>query len=134
MDKTDEKILDELKEDARVSFTYIADEIGVSEGTVRNRVRDMQDEGVIRKFTVETREKDSKAIVMIEVSTDTSTRDIVEGFPEDMEVNEVAGDYDLVAVFDRGSPEELNDDIDKIRDLDGVKGTKTYTVLRTTRN
>lgn len=130
MDKVDKQILEYLKEDARASFTYIADEIDVSEGTVRNRVRDLQDEGVIEKFTVETRDYGVGAVVMVEVSTEEDILDLVEEFPSDIEVDEVTGEYDTIVRVSRETTEELNDAIDEIRKVDGVEGTTTFSVLK----
>ena len=47
MDDLDRRILSILRRDARTPYTEIADRVGTSEGTVRNRVDRMTDEGVI---------------------------------------------------------------------------------------
>jgi Lrp/AsnC family transcriptional regulator for asnA, asnC and gidA len=47
-DATDERILEALQVDGRRSFRDIAREIGVSEGTVRTRVRRLEAAGVLR--------------------------------------------------------------------------------------
>ena len=41
MDELDQQILSILREDARTPYTEIADAIGTSEGTVRNRVEQL---------------------------------------------------------------------------------------------
>lgn len=53
VDEKDLKILDYLKENARIPFTKIAAEIGVSEATIRKHIKSLEDNGVILKYTVE---------------------------------------------------------------------------------
>ena len=130
MDETDRKILDNLKKDGRRSFTGIADELDVSEGTVRRRVQEMKDKGVIESFTVELGSSGAKAIVMIELSTESGIDDVIQQFSGNMEINEVAGEYDLIVEFEREDTERINRVLDSIRGIDGVEETKTYTVLK----
>ncbi|MHC1567884.1 MAG: AsnC family transcriptional regulator [Candidatus Syntropharchaeia archaeon] len=51
MDEKDKKILEILIEDARRPFTEIGDKLGVSESTVRKRVKQLEEEGVIKRYT-----------------------------------------------------------------------------------
>ena len=53
LDDLDNKILVKLRENAIKPFVKIARELGVTEGTIRQRVRRLSDDGVIRKFTVD---------------------------------------------------------------------------------
>ena len=128
MDETDKKILDILEDDARKSFTDIADEAGVSEGTVRNRVEKMLEAGAIEKFTVRRGKTASKAVVMVKIETGRDIEDVLEDFP-DVEVMEVAGEYDLILEIERDSNHEINYVLDEIRSIDGVESTETYMVL-----
>jgi DNA-binding Lrp family transcriptional regulator len=130
MDRKNRRILDILKEDGRASFTDIADELNVSEGTVRKRVQDMKEDGVIDRFTVELGSTAAKAIVMVKLSTNSGIDQVLKDFPEDMAINEVAGEYDLIVEFERANNEEINQVLDKVRGIEGVKETKTYTVLK----
>ena len=47
MDDLDRSILNILRRDARTPYTEIAERVGTSEGTVRNRVERMLEEGAI---------------------------------------------------------------------------------------
>ncbi|MDX1746772.1 MAG: AsnC family transcriptional regulator, partial [Halobacteriales archaeon] len=67
MDELDREILEVLRHDARTPYTEIADRVGTSEGTVRNRVEGLSESGVIERFTVATRTGNVKAMVEIEV-------------------------------------------------------------------
>jgi len=130
MDETDREILDNLKKDGRRSFTGIADELDVSEGTVRRRVQEMKNRDVIEGFTVELGSRGAKAIVMIKISTESRIDDVIQQFSGNMEINEVTGEYDLVVEFEREDNERINSVLDTIRGIDGVEETKTYTVLK----
>lgn len=130
MDSTDREILDFLEEDGRASYTDIAESIGVSEGTVRNRVENMEEEGIIEKFTVEvSTDSEVNAFVHVNVSTAVSFESLVEEFPNNIDVSEVAGDIDLIVKISRRTSDEVNEVIDHIRSLEGVKDTRTYMVL-----
>lgn len=130
MDSTDEKILEILKEDGRASFTDIAEKVGVSEGTVRNRVEKLQDSGVIQNFTVNVDEGSGiSAFISINVSTEREFEKIISDFPDDLEVYELAGDMDMMAKAKRDSSEDINDVVDSIRAVEGVESTQTYMIL-----
>ena len=52
MDEKDKEILKILKNDGRASYSDIGKQIGLSEGAIRKRIRDLTDTEIIRKFTV----------------------------------------------------------------------------------
>ncbi|MFB6115163.1 MAG: Lrp/AsnC family transcriptional regulator [Candidatus Nanohalobium sp.] len=129
MDQKDEKILEFLKKDGRASYTEIAEEIGVSEGTVRNRVQKMQDKGVIERFTVETSGLGSEAVVMVKLETGRDIENVLADFPQGVEIKEVAGEYDLILEIEKETNTEINSVLDEIRSIEGVDSTETFMVL-----
>ncbi|MFB6115935.1 MAG: Lrp/AsnC family transcriptional regulator [Candidatus Nanosalina sp.] len=130
MDQKDEKILEYLQDHGRAPFTEISEKIGVSEGTVRNRVQKLQEKGVIEKFTVEiNRKQDIKAFVTADISTDREFDEVINEFSEDVEVFELAGDTDLLVKVSGENSGQINEVVDNIRGVEGVKDTKTYMVL-----
>lgn len=52
LDEVDQAILYHLQQDGRRAITDIADAIGVSDNTVRNRMQDMEEAGVISGYRV----------------------------------------------------------------------------------
>lgn len=130
MDSTDQEILDILNDDGRASYTDVAKTVGVSEGTVRNRVERMVENGVIENFTIETSSRGISAVVLVKLSMDADPKEIVQSFPEDMTVYEVTGEHDLVLMIDREGTEELNDELDNLRRVEGVEETVTKSVLK----
>lgn len=130
MDDKDEKILEYLKKNGRAPFTEIGEAVGVSEGTVRNRVEKMREDGVIKNFTVEVEKNQGvSAFISVDISTEREFDKVVDELPEDLEVFELAGDTDLFVKISRESSEKINEVVDHIRSVDGVTGTKTYMVL-----
>ncbi|HIL50486.1 MAG TPA: winged helix-turn-helix transcriptional regulator, partial [Candidatus Poseidoniales archaeon] len=52
LDETDRRIIEVLERDARTSLRKIAGEVGVALGTVSNRVRKMEEKGIITGYRV----------------------------------------------------------------------------------
>jgi DNA-binding Lrp family transcriptional regulator len=132
MDELDREILAILRRHARTPYTEIADRVGTSEGTVRNRVERLDEEGVIERFTVSTRTGNLKAMIEIEVDVDVSTTALSDTFAEWEKVDfvwQVSGEEDIVLVVDAADTAALNDLIARARDLDDVISTKTRLLL-----
>jgi len=132
MDDLDRKILDILRRDARTPYTEIATEIGVSEGTVRNRVDHLIEDGTIERFTVATRTGNVKAMIEVSVAVDVNTAAISDRMTEWNEVDfvwQVSGEEDIVVVVDATDTQGVNDLITKAREQDEVVSTKTRLIL-----
>ena len=52
IDSTDAKIINELIDDGRMSFRALSQKVGVSLVTVMKRVKKLQDNGIITRFTI----------------------------------------------------------------------------------
>jgi len=132
MDDLDRKILNILRRDARTPYTEIADDVGTSEGTVRNRVEQLVEDGVIERFTVATRTGNVKAMVEVGVDVSVDTHDISDRVVEWPEVDfvwQVSGEEDIVFVVDAKDTGRVNEIITKTRELDEVVSTKTRLIL-----
>jgi len=132
MDELDREILDILRHDARTPYTEIADRVGTSEGTIRNRVESMVEAGVIERFTVATRTGNVKAMIEISVDVDVHTGGLTEQMVEWDRVDfvwQVSGEEDIVLVVDAVDTGGLNDLISRARDMDEVSATKTRLIL-----
>ena len=132
MDDLDRQILDTLRRDARTPYTEIADQLGVSEGTVRNRVDRMLDDGVIERFTIATRTGNVKAMIEVSVAVDVDTHAVSEKIADWAEVDfvwQVSGEEDIVLVVDATDTQGVNGLITQARELDEVVSTKTRLIL-----
>jgi len=132
MDDLDRRILNLLRRDARTPYTEIAERVGTSEGTVRNRVDRMTEEGVIERFTVTTRTGNVKAMVEISVDMNVNTDAVSERLADWEEVDfvwQVSGQEDVVLIVDCVDTRAVNELITRARELDEVEGTKTRLIL-----
>ena len=131
LDDIDQKIIDTLEKDARTPFLKIARTLKVSEGTIRKRVAKLVENKTIKKFTVELRYT-SQVIIGIETNPHKPTTEIVQELikMDVKKVLEVAGRFDLICMLSRKSLEEVNDVLEKIRVLEGVEHTETFTILK----
>jgi DNA-binding Lrp family transcriptional regulator len=132
MDSLDQEILNVLRRDARTPYTEIADEVGTSEGTVRNRVERMTEEGIIERFTVATRTGNVKAMIEVSVAVDVDTTAVSERMAEWEEVDfvwQVSGEEDVVLVVDASDTQGVNELITQARELEEVVSTKTRLIL-----
>ncbi|MEF8780658.1 MAG: Lrp/AsnC family transcriptional regulator [Haloferacaceae archaeon] len=132
MDDLDRRILNILRRDARTPYTEIAEAVGTSEGTVRNRVERMTKEGVIERFTITTRTGNVKAMIEISVAMDVDTAGVSATMAEWEEVDfvwQVSGEEDVVLVVDAVDTRAVNELISQAREMDEVKSTKTRLIL-----
>ncbi len=135
LDKIDEKIINILRADSRKAFVEIAQEIGLSESAVRRRVKNLVDNGTIKKFTIEMGVSNkTSAITLISVSPSTDTSKVSERLKSLRGVDivyEITGQYDIVAIVSAPTIAEINKCIDDVRRIDGVDDTNTVIILKT---
>jgi DNA-binding Lrp family transcriptional regulator len=132
MDDLDRQILDILRRDARTPYTEIAEQVGTSEGTVRNRVERLLDDGIIERFTVSTRTGNIKAMIEVSVKVNVHTTEISETVAEWDQVDfvwQVSGEEDVVLVVDATDTGAVNRLITRAREMDEVENTKTRLIL-----
>ena len=136
-DKTDDKIIGFLRDDARESFVEIGKKLKLSESAVRRRVKNLVDGGVIEKFTVEMGESNTtSAIVLISVDSATDTSKVsakLTKLEAVKTVYEITGQYDISVIIRAGNIAEINICIDDLRKIEGVIDTNTVIILRTIR-
>jgi len=133
IDYLDEKIIELLKKDSRRPFVDIANQLKVSEGTVRSRVRKLVEEDVIQTFTIKTSSKNVKAVIEVKINVNINTSDVaaqIARFEGVSEVFEVTGEEDVVAIIDVTSSPQLNEIIERIRRFDNVQSTRTRLILK----
>ena len=135
MDEIDQKILKMLKENSRTTYVDIGRTLGLSEGTVRNRVQSLVDDKIISKFTIEVSlSVGVRALIMISIDPNTPTltvSNLIIQLSGVERIYEVTGEYEIVSVVSSPSIEGLNQTIEDIRAIDGVTSTNTIIVLRT---
>ncbi len=133
VDEIDRRILAILRQNARETFTAIADAVGTSEGTVRARMKKLVDDGGIEKFTIRTAGAQVKALVEVAVTSNVHTNEVaakIRGWEGVETVWEVTGDNDIVVVADCPDTSVLNQIIDAIRGIPGTEATRSRLILK----
>ncbi len=132
LDSVDRAIVAHLSRDARVSNGHIAGELGVTEGTVRARIKRMEQEKLIRITAVTNidRFRDAAlAYIWIEVERSDQTRAVARALAEIDELGFVGvmlGRSDILAITMVRNTEHLAEFIHRrIGVLDGVRRTES---------
>lgn len=137
MDSQDHQLIALLRENARMSVAKLATALGVSRGTVQNRIDKLIDQRVLLGFTVRTApavaEHRVRATMMISVEGDRSDHIIsaLRGYPEIRALHTTNGRWDIVAELGTDSLETFDEALRSIRTIKGVSNSETSLLLST---
>jgi DNA-binding Lrp family transcriptional regulator len=139
MDEIDHKLMSLLRQDARLTVAALAAKLRVSRGTVTNRIRRLEDDGVIVGYTVRLRpdvqHNAIKAWMSIAVEGN-QTRAVIAsllGEPGVATLHDTNGRWDLLAELRAETLQELAKVLERIRLLKGISNTETSIHLETFR-
>jgi Lrp/AsnC family transcriptional regulator, regulator for asnA, asnC and gidA len=127
LDDKDRRILNLLQENSRTSYMHIANDLGVSEATVRYRVKNLVDSGVISKFTVLLNPKkigySTTGILMVKIDSEhfEEASEQISNLPETYHVLQNTGEYNIVAVIHARDLEHLSDLRKRVELILGVR-------------
>ena len=137
LDDTDRAIIKCLESDARMSLRSVAGEVGVSLGTVSNRLRRLENSGVVTGYTVQLdAEKVGWGLTVVVGLRIEKGRllELQRKIAEDhrvLGVYDVTGDFDSMVVaraVDRGDLDDLSK---TVLSLEGITRSVTHFVLNT---
>lgn len=135
IDSFDEQIIRILQNDSRKSFVEIANSVGLSESAVRRRVKNLIENQIIKKFTIEVNQKEqTSAITLISVASTSDTSTVTSrllNLGGVKVVYEITGQYDIAAIISASTISEINAYIDDVRKIVGVSDTNTVIILKT---
>ena len=129
MDEIDWSIVNILKENSRTTNSNIGRKLNISEGTVRKRIKNMLKSGVIEKFTVVVKNNGIEGMILLTIDSKKAkhvNEIITKKFDE---VYEFTGKYDIALQVNCNSLVELNNVVDELRSIDGIKETNTLVRL-----
>lgn len=139
LDRIDRRILTILQQNGRISFTELADRVGLSTTPCIERVRRLEREGFIRGYRAEVDPAmlGFNLLVFVEISLSYQSADAFErfsravaGLPNLMECHLVSGESDYllkVRLEDISSYRELLGEL--LLKLPGVTHSKSYIVM-----
>jgi Lrp/AsnC family transcriptional regulator for asnA, asnC and gidA len=136
LDVTDRKILNILQGDARASYASIARELGVSEATVRFRVKKLLKKGVIIRFIALLDPRKIglpiTAIIMAKVDPNLLEEafEQLASFGETHHVFQSTGEYDIVAVVHARDLLHLSELRKKVKMIPGIKEASVSAITR----
>ncbi len=139
MDNTDQQLLSLLRKDARTSVATLAQKLGVSRGTVTNRVTKLEDAGIIVGYTVMLRPDAQPGEISAWMSIaveGNETRSVIAsllGEPGVATLHDTNGRWDLLAELRAPNLAELSKVLERIRLIRGISSTETSIHLETYR-
>ena len=139
MDDTDRALIALLRKDARTPVATLAAKLGVSRGTVSNRLRKMEDDHLIVGYTLRLRpdaEPDQIRAWMGVRVEGNQTRAVLAsllGEPGVAALHDTNGRWDLLAELHAGSNAELSAVLERVRLIKGIANTETSILLATYR-
>ncbi len=135
LDELDRRLIEMLRDDARLPTATLARRLGVSRGTVQNRIDRLVAEGVLLGFTVrlagDVETAGVRALVSIEVRA-AETRAVVAALrrmPEVRRLHSTNGRWDLVAEIATDDLAALDATLTAIRTLKAVANSETSILL-----
>ena len=137
LNETDLKILKGLLTDARFSSRQIAKNVGVSVGTVLSRIKKMEDEGVIKGYSVllDHEKLGYELTVVTEITVSkgrlTETESELARIPNVCGVYDVTGLTDAIIIAKFRSREDLGKFTKTLLALPYIERTNTHVVLTT---
>ncbi len=139
MDDVDEDILAELRKDAKVSLKQLAKKFGVPLSTLYQRIKKLEEQGIIRNYTVDLDWRKLgygiKAYVLVYVDT-TRLKEMrkpqsevlseLSRLPFVFDADMVTGESDLLLVLRAKDTDDLGRLItERIQGIPGIVNTKT---------
>jgi Lrp/AsnC family transcriptional regulator for asnA, asnC and gidA len=136
LDEIDRSIVSQLQYDGRLPFTKIAEELGITEGAVRRRVKQMIDDGKLQIVgVVEPQELGwtEASMVGITVQSDMieEVADAVAKLPEVTYLFQAAGEFDLFAeVYCQNKEHYVSFLNQKLQKVAGVERVRSFLILK----
>lgn len=136
LDDLDSKLLDLLYLDSRMKYTEMAEHLKVSVGSVHNRIKSLEDRGIIKKFTVQIEPEklglDLTVIIeiQIEVSYLNEVNNELQKIPQIISLYNVTGGTDIVAIARFEDRKNMNKVLQKILQVQHITRTSSHLALQ----
>ncbi len=137
IDDTDRELLALLRQDARMPVAALAAKLKVARGTVQNRMKRLEREGVIVGYTVRVKPQAEahriRALmtIVVEGNRGAEVLHALRGHPNVTGLHSTNGRWDLIAELRAESLEAFDRALGNIRLIDGIASTETSLLLST---
>lgn len=134
MDELDHRLIGLLRQDARASVAALAQRLGVSRGTVTNRLARLERERVIVGYTLRLRPESlpDEIRAWTSIAVEGNQHGVVRallGEPGVSALHDTNGRWDLLAELRAASTAELSQVLERIRLIKGIRHTETSILL-----
>lgn len=133
----DQRLLLLLRQNARTSVSDLARALNLSRSTVQHRLARLESSGVIKGYSVqlggrfEASQVEAHVSIKVIQKLTSRTNVALENISQVSQLFSVSGEYDLIAIVQAQSLEELSSVLDDIGNLEGVERTNSSVVLET---
>ena len=138
MDDLDHRLIAKLRHDGRAAVADLATALGVSRGTITNRMARLQRDGVITGYTLQLRPDATSGdicawtAIAVEGNQHPVIRALL-GEPGVYALHDTNGRWDLLAELRVGTLAHLSAVLERIRGIPGVSATETSVHLQSFR-
>ena len=136
IDNTDRKILDLLQENGRIAASHIADELNISIPTVTERIKKLQESGIIQGIhaVLDPKKMDLDVAALITVISESSVHykeftDFAEKAPEVVQCFSTTGKGSHTLLITTKNSQTLEELLRRIQSTPGVTRTETQIIL-----
>jgi DNA-binding Lrp family transcriptional regulator len=133
----DEELIALLRVNAREPVAALARKLGVSRTTVQDRLRRLEEQGLIAGYTLKL-SKDAAArgisamiTISVEPRRQIDVAKVIGKFPQVETLHTVSGKFDLMAQVRTATAEDMDKLIDQIGVISGVTEIETAVILST---
>ncbi len=137
LDDTDRELLALLRQDARIAVATLASKLKVARGTVQNRMKRLERDGVIVGYTVRVKPQAEahriRALmtIVVEGNRGAEVLHALRGHPNVTGLHSTNGRWDLIAELRADTLEAFDRALGNIRLIEGIASTETSLLLST---
>lgn len=136
LDEKDNKIIDLLLENGRMSYSEIGDRVGLTRTSVKNRISALEEKGIIEGYRVVVNPQKSPEMMTFVVNIETAaelfeeTKQLLFRSPETLTIVQTTGRCHLLAICVAPDVKEMRDFINKIyKQGQGILSINAHAVL-----
>lgn len=133
MDDIDRRLIGLLRENARLPVASLAKTLGVSRGTVQNRIDRLISQGILQGFTVKAKPEAEgmRAVMLLSIEGERFDHicQVLRGFPEVRAVHSTNGRWDIIVELSTATLADFDRVLHRIRLIAGVAASETSLLL-----
>ena len=137
MDKIDQRLVAHLATDARVSVAELAKRLDMARSTVQSRIERLERNGLIAGYTVRLGTAATKAricatvLIQLDPRATASVLSRLKNLEQVERAHTASGRFDMILTVYAADPPELDETLDLIGRIDGVRATESLIQLST---